>query len=234
MRAEDLFKRLKREYVKLKLIQALLETGILIMGFNAVRMITGLPIVSLGVAAVFFPVRFWMLYREYSVEMYEDAAQGLEERLRTARDNEDRTGAAVQALFDEIVERSRKIDPEKTPLSGNQGVKLAVFTGLIALNVGVGLFQVSGLGVTGIPGLSGLSVDGVLPSQPGSSVLGEPTNLSSTGGNVSVNVEGGESFSEGLERGVEEEALSYEKAPSRIEGDRELALRYSKAIRGLE
>jgi hypothetical protein len=120
MRVEELLKQMKREFIKVKLIQSLLDGLVFFLITNMVLFLLSINIFSnipnhivLAALTVFFTVSN-LVYRvkKYSLEIYEEENPELQEILRTARDNIDKQNIVSQALFDDLLERSRKVTSE--------------------------------------------------------------------------------------------------------------------------
>lgn len=242
MRVEDLFKRLKREYLKIRLLQSSLDTLIVLLVLNLGAFITGLNYdirILAGIGGLFFISRFYYLSRGYSVEIYEKENQQLDELLRTARDNLDRRDEITHALFDDVMERARKVSSESIIPSERIFQKLFLVGGLAILTAISGLvspaidYDYSGFDnpfsdladIAGGDDIRGNSSD----------VMREPIEIDTTGRNVNISIQGeGESLEQGFRRGYEEQDLLFEASDDRLGEDLELAKRYSLAIRNLE
>ncbi|MFB6147760.1 MAG: hypothetical protein ABEJ66_02640, partial [Candidatus Nanohaloarchaea archaeon] len=120
MRVEKLLKRLKREFVKVNFMQATLDSLLFFLSLNLVLFLFSVRIIStftnaevLGFLSLLFLV-VDMFYRteHYRLEIYEQKNPQLEEVLRTARDNLDRQNIVSQALFDDLLDRARKVTSE--------------------------------------------------------------------------------------------------------------------------
>ena len=242
MRVEDLFKRLKREYLKIRLLQSTLDTLILLLTINLLAFISGLKYdlkILAGLGVLFFSIRFYYLSKDYSVQIYEKENKQLDELLRTARDNLDRRDEITQALFEDVMERSRKVSSESIIPSDRVFQKLFLVGGLAILTAISGLiapaidYNYSGLdnpfsGITGINGEDDIKGNS-------SEVMREPIDIDTTGRNVNISIEGeGKSLEEGFRSRYEEEDLRFEASNDRLGEDLELAKRYSLAIRNLE
>lgn len=241
MRVEDLFKRLKREYIKVRLLQSLLDTLIVVLSLNFAAFLINfsydLRILGL-IGSVLFIGRFYQLSRGYSVKLYEERNQRLDELLRTAQDNLDRRDEITQALFDDVMEKARKVSSESIIPSERIFQKLFLVGGLAILTAVSGLVA-PGVEVdysefenpfSDIPGIGDEEIRG-----NASDVMGEPIDIDTTGTNINITVEGqGESFDEGFRRGIEDQELQFEASNDELDEDLELAKRYSLAIRNLE
>lgn len=120
MRVEKLFKQLKREYLKIKILQGFLDSIIL---FQVLYLIIKIFRISLpveypayGVVAVFCFLVFIAdsFYRSqgYSIKIYEEENPELAEILRTAHDNLDESSLPAEKLFDQVTDTARTISSE--------------------------------------------------------------------------------------------------------------------------
>lgn len=120
MRVEKLFKQLKREYLKIKILQGFLDGIIffqltyLIVKLAGIELPTSYPAyVILAVLSSFiFAIDSFYRSRGYSIEIYEEENPELAEILRTAHDNLDEKSVPVESLFDEVKDTARKISSE--------------------------------------------------------------------------------------------------------------------------
>lgn len=239
MRVEDLFKRLKREYYKVKLLESCLNTLILVLALNLVAFIANYSydirvLAALGLSA--FVIDFYIRSRDYSVEVFEHENHRLKEVLRTAEDNLDRRDTVTESLFNEVLSRARKVNSESIIPSEKVFEKLFLVGGLAIITAVSGLVapsvdldfdstyeRLSEIGES----------DGEIDFRRNSSeVLGEPSSIETTGSDIEINISGsGESFEEGARTGFESRELRFEASNNEIDEDLELAKRYSLAIR---
>lgn len=242
MRVEDLFKRLKREYLKIRLLQSFLDTLILILLLNLGAFVTGLQYdlrILGGFGALFFISRFYYLSRNYSVQIYEEKNNQLDELLRTARDNLDKRDEITEALFEDVMDRARKVSSESIIPSDRIFQKLFLVGGLAILTVISGLiapaidYDYSGFD-NPFSDLTDIG-DGDDIKGNSSEVMREPIDIDTTGRNVNISISGeGESLEDGFRRGFEDQELLFEASDDRLDEDLELAKRYSLAIKNLE
>ncbi len=241
MRVEDLFKRLRREYFKIKLLQSCLDTLIVVLALNLVAFAASYsydPRFLAALGGLLFLGDFYLRVRGYSVEIYENENSQLREVLRTAKDNLDRRDQVTQALFEDVMHRARKVSSESIIPSERIIQKLFVVGGLAILT------SVSGLIAPAIDfdfdqayerlsELGGGDEDDF--KRNASEIMGEPSEIDTTGADINISIEGeGESVEDGFRRGFENESLRFEASDDEIDTDLELAKRYSVAIRGLE
>lgn len=243
MRVEDLFKRLKREYIKIKLLQSCLDTLIVILVLNlaAFTLNYSYDIRILGVIGlIIFLSTFYYRAQGYSVEIYENENTQLHEVLRTAKDNLDRRDDVTQALFEDVMHRARKVSSESIIPSERIIQKLFVVGGLAILTAVSGLIAPSvnfdfDNTYNRLSDLAPGGDDEEEYMRNASEVLGESGNIDTTGSNINITVDGeGESLEDGFRRGFEDQDLRFEASEDELDEDLELAKRYSLAIRGIE
>ncbi|PSH00106.1 MAG: hypothetical protein BRC28_01190 [Nanohaloarchaea archaeon SW_4_43_9] len=120
MRVEKLFKRLKREFLKVNFLQACLDSILFFLSANLLLFLFSLRFTSAGrnleylipLSILIFTLDFYYRSQKYNIEIYEQKNPELRERLRTARDNLESTNIVSQALFDEILNISRSVSSE--------------------------------------------------------------------------------------------------------------------------
>ncbi len=120
MRVEKLFKQLKREYLKVKILQGFLDGIIffqltyLIIKLAGIELPTSYPGYAVLAVISFIIFAFDSFYRSrgYSIEIYEEENPELAEILRTAHDNLGENSVPVERLFDEVKDTARKISSE--------------------------------------------------------------------------------------------------------------------------
>lgn len=243
VRIETLLKRLKREYWKIKALQSSLDTLILALTLNFAAFIANFNYdrrILAGVASAFLISNFIYRTRGYSVEIYEDQNDELQELLRTARDNLDKRDEVSEALFGDVMDRARTVSSESIIPSERIVQKLFLIGGLAILTTISGLIvPVLDIDTSGaysqISDLVGSQDDGEDFRGNASDVLGEESDLDDTGAEVNIEIVGeGESFEESVLRGFEgDRELMYESSPE-IEEDSRLMREYSLAIRDIE
>jgi len=120
MRVEKLFKRLKREFLKVNFLQACLDSILFFLSANLLLFLFSLRFTSAGrnleylipLSILIFTLDFYYRSQKYNIEIYEQKNPELKERLRTARDNLESNSIVSQALFDEILNISRSVSSE--------------------------------------------------------------------------------------------------------------------------
>ena len=239
MRVENLFKRLKREYIKVKLLESSLDALILVLSLNFAAFLASYSYDArflAGIGLTVFIIDFYYRSRDYSVEVFEHENERLREVLRTAKDNLDRRDEVTEALFDDVMHRARKVSSESIIPSERVFQKLFLVGGLAILT------SVSGLVAPAVDfdfdnaydRISEFSEDDDNQDfrKNSSRVLGEPEDIETRGSNININISGsGESFESGTRAGFESEELRFEASNNEIDRDLDLAKRYSLAIR---
>lgn len=248
MRVEDLFRRLKREFVKVNLLQACLDTLMFFLGFNLVLFLFSLRVTSylsniqamVALSTVFFLGDLAYRARNYRLEIYEQKNPELHEILRTARDNLDRNNIASQAMFDELMDRSRSVTSESIIPSKRiiQKVLVVGFLSFLTVVSGLADFQIiRGEGGELIPDV------GEVLQQKGekekfevknaSEIYGEKEDIDVSDQLVNFTIEGeGESEEAELESSnARPEEVVLDATGSSISEDMELAKQYSLAIK---
>ena len=245
MRIENLLKRLRREYWKIKALQSSLDTFILILTVNLAAFLASYsydPRILAVLGFTFFLANLIYRTRGYNVEIYEQENNELQELLRTARDNLDKRDTVSEALFGDVMDRARTVSSESIIPSERIVQKLFLIGGLAILTTVSGLI-IPVLDIDTSNAYNSVS-NFVEDHRPGeeeefrgnaSEVLGEESDLQDTGSDVEIEIIGeGESFEDSVLRGFEEDTeLRYESSPE-VDGDAELMKEYSLAIRNLE
>ncbi len=120
MKVEELLEQMRREFIKVKVLQAILDGLIFFLVMNLFLFLFDFQMTSLmsnlqvvAIMSAIFSIGD-LLYRSkrYRLEIYEQKNPELQEVLRTARDNIDKDNIVSQALFDDVLERARKVTSE--------------------------------------------------------------------------------------------------------------------------
>lgn len=250
MRIEDLLKQLRREFIKVNLIQAALDTLVFFLSLNLVVFFLSVDFstrfANVEVLASLSSVVFIadVVYRSYNyrLEIYEEENPELREVLRTARDNLDTQNVVSQALFEDVLERARsvtsdsiipsKVIIQKILLVGVLSF-LTVLSGIADLQVDAGgrsLFEKLGLENPTAPA-TGEGGTGNITVINGSDVYGEPADIS-VNSTIDFEIRGSENGTEPRVRpfsSAGETALG--STFSGIDEDLQLAKEYSLAIK---
>ncbi|MFB6217053.1 MAG: hypothetical protein ABEJ03_01585 [Candidatus Nanohaloarchaea archaeon] len=250
MRVERLLIQLKREFIKVNVLQAMLDTLIFFLATNLVLFVTNVQIFSsvkniyaiTGFALVFGTLDLYYRTKQYHLEMYEEENPELKEILRTARDNLDERNIVSQALFDDLLDRARRVTSEsivpakqiiyKTLAVGALSF-LTVMSGLADFQVGgnTDLFQTPD-DIQDIVGEGEENKSFELKNN--SDIYGEESEIDPSDMEVDFSVEGEGSAeaTNATDSGGESERLRLDATKS-YEKDLELAKRYSLAIKDL-
>ncbi|GEM_PF-460269 len=223
LKIEDLLRRLKVEFFKINLIQASLDAIILFLALNLSSFLLSLQLIGLrkdyyllgGISILFFVGDLLYRAKTYHLELYEQKNPELKEILRTARDNIDRSNTVSEALFEEVLSRTRKVTSESIIPSRKIIQKILAIGLLCFLTVGSGLvdFQLRNTTSNLVDQINS-NLNNENSSQTGESrglnrsgILGEPSNISSVERKLDFDIQGsGKS---------EESELNYET----VEGD---------------
>ncbi|AOV95285.1 hypothetical protein AQV86_05200 [Nanohaloarchaea archaeon SG9] len=253
MRVEKLLKRLKREFIKVNIIQASLDSIGLFLGLNlftflfSIELVSGVdnPQILLAFSVLFFIGDLIYRVKNYRLEIYEQENPKLKEVLRTARDNLDKSDIASQALFDDLMDRARSVTSDSIIPSKVIIQKILVVGGLSFMTAlsGIADFQIQQNPTEVlsdvdnlIPGDNSVEEDGVdeVEFNDTSRILGEAENIDFNSEiNISIQGEGNESEA-GFEAYSGEEEMTFEAADPNRPDNLELARDYSLAIRDFE
>lgn len=244
LKVEKLLKRLKREFIKVNLIQAALDSIILFLGTNLVLFLLNITLIDsamhfrvlLAGAAAFLIIDWVLRSRKYSLEIYEEENPEFREILRTTRDNINNQDIVAQAMFDDLLERARNVTSESI-IPGTQIVKKIILVGslsfLTALSGVVNIqIQEETSQVFNELELNEISQEGeekIFGNK--SEILGEPKDIDSAT-DLDINVTGeGTGGTTDNSRRLEEEQMDFKAANPGLTEDVQLARQYSLAIR---
>ena len=252
MRVEKLLERLKKEFLKVNFLQACLDTIIIFLSLNLILFLLSLQItpnfknefVLLAIALAFFPINFLMRSKKYRLELYEEKNPELREILRTARDNIDKNNIVSQALFDELLDRSRSVTSESIIPSRRIIQKILVIGAISFLTVLSGLvdFQVSRQQQNIIPEIDDLKnqitgeENDTLQINDAEDIFGEKRDikLSEKIVNYSITGQGEKEEAEAAERQRELQDLSLSSSNPELTENLDLAKQYSLALKNME
>ena len=247
MRIEKLLKQLKREFIKVNVIQACLDTilfflianlGLFLISVAVFQNISNMYLLA-GVSVVFLVVDLYWRTQNYRLEIYEEKNPELREVLRTARDNLNQRNVASQALFDEVMDRARSVTsesiiPSKTIIQKILGVGLLCFLTVISGVADINLQDDTRNIFSGDRFGGGSSGDGNF-TLGNSSRIRPNSNLSYDAANISFNVQGESGSSEPEIRPYSSrENILYESSTEGLDDSAELAREYSVAIKELQ
>lgn len=253
MRVEKLLKRLKREFWKVNFLQSCLDTILFFLAGNLVLSLFSLrvtksfsnPKILAVLAAPVFIVDFAYRAKHYRLEVYEEENPELQEILRTARDNIESKNIVSQALFDELLSRSRSVSSDSIIPSRSIIQKIVAVGVLSFLTVASGLanFQIIEQGGNIVPenpiqqieqiteegGEEGFKVEN------GSEIYGEEKEIQVSNQLVNFSIEGnGESSDSELAAAPGQAQLENIASSGSMPEDVELAKKYSLAIKEFE
>jgi len=247
MRVETLFKRLKREFIKVNLLQACLDTLMFFLCFNLILFLFSLKITShlpnsqalLITSGIFFLADLTYRARNYQLELYEQKNPELHEILRTARDNLDKKNIASQAMFDELMDRSRSVTSESI-IPSKKIIQKVVIVGLLSFMTvisGLADFQIikdnGGELVPDLGDLTQQDSEDEFKIKNASDIYGEPEDIDVSDQLVNFTIEG-EGEAEETDLGssnARPEDVVLDITGSSISEDMELAKKYSLAIK---
>ncbi len=253
MRVEKLLKRLKREFIKVNIIQASLDSIGLFLGLNLFTFLFSIELVSgidnyrilLGFSVLFFFGDLIYRVRNYRLEIYEEENPKLKEVLRTARDNLDKSDIASQALFDDLMERARSVTSDSIIPSKIIIQKILVVGTLSFMTALSGIADIQ---IQQNPTEILSDVDEFIPSDNSddntsvddvefndtSRILGEAEDISFDSDiNISIQGEGNQTEAR-FETYSGEQQMVFEAADPNRPENLELAREYSLAIRDFE
>lgn len=253
MRVEKLLKRLKREFVKVNIIQASLDSIGLFLGLNLFTFLFSIELVSgidnsrilLGFSVLFFFGDLIYRVKNYRLEIYEEENPKLKEVLRTARDNLDKSDIASQALFDDLMERARSVTSDSIIPSKVIIQKILVVG---ALSFMTALSGIADIQIQQNPTEILSDVDDFIPGDDSddntsvddvefndtSRILGEAEDISFDS-NINISIQGeGNQTEARFETYSGEQQMVFEAADPNRPDNLELAREYSLAIRDFE
>lgn len=250
MRVETLFKRLKREFIKVNLLQACLDTLMFFLSFNLILFLFSLNITSyltndqalVALSVVFFLSDLTYRARNYRLDIYEQKNPELHEILRTARDNLDKNNIASQAMFDELMERSRSVTSESI-IPSKKIIQKVVVVGLLSFITvisGLADFQIirnsGGELVPDIGELNQQQEEDGFNLKNATEIYGEQQDIDVSDQLVNFSIEG-KGKAEETDLGssnARPEDVVLDVTGSSVSEDMELAKQYSLAIKDLD
>ncbi|WEL23728.1 DUF7502 family protein [Candidatus Nanohalovita haloferacivicina] len=247
MRIEKLLKQLKREFIKVNVIQACLDTILFFLISNlglffiSVRIFENISnlYALMALSTVFGIIDFYRRNQRYRLEIYEEENPELREVLRTARDNLDQRNVASQALFDDVMERARSVTSESIIPSKEIIQKILAVGGLCFLTVLSGVADINLQNdtrnvFTDIRG-GGSEGGGNFTLGNSSKIEIRDVNASYPAANFTFDVQGeGESSKPEIRPYSSRENILYESSTEGLDEDLDLAREYSIAIKEFE
>lgn len=252
MRIEVLLDRLRKEFFKVNLIQSVIDGIILFLVINlglflfSIRLITGVPnaFPVLAVTFVFFVIDWYYRSRNYTLEIYEEKNPDLREKLRTARDSRDENSVVARALFDDVMDKTRKMTSETIIPTQRILQKIALIGVLSFLTVVSGMtgIQIEATSVElmseeefreAMPELDEEDEEFEYTSSEDHLDEREPINLSELQVDYEISGEGSRTEDEMSDPSSEDINVGYQEFSDEFHEDRGLALSYMREIRGL-
>lgn len=247
MRIEKLLKQLKREFIKVNVIQACLDTILFFLVSNLTLFFISVEIFKsisnlyalMALSGVIGVADLYWRNQKYRLEIYEEQNPELKEVLRTARDNLDQRNVASQALFDDVMERARSVTSESIIPSKQIIQKILAVGGLCFLTVLSGVADINLQNdtrnlFTDI-GNGGSEAEGNFTLANSSKIEIQDVNSSYPAANFSFQIEGeGESSEPEIRPYSSRENILYESSTEGLDEDLDLAREYSVAIKEFE
>ncbi len=249
MRVEKLLKRLKREFVKINVLQASLDSILFFLTLNLILFLFSLQLIEgftniealTGLTILFFLIDLGYRTKKYRLEIYEEKNPELHEVLRTARDNLESNNIVSQSLFDDLLERSRSITSESIVPSKKiiqKSIAVGILSFLTVLS-GIAGFHIQGNGGELLPGAEsiqefvGEESDEEFELRNDTEIFGEPQDIGEPGSVVDFEIEGEGETSDSSHgyRELDEEEVFMDISGPETDEDIELAKEYMVAIR---
>lgn len=248
MRVEKLLKRLRREFIKVNLIQAALDSILIFLSLNIVLFLLNVTLVTealhyriLAALTFNFMIADWVYRsRKYRLEIYEEQNPQLQEILRTARDNLENQNIVSQAMFDDLMERARSVTSESI-IPGEQILKKIVFIGILAFLTalsGIVDYQIQQESQEILQQLDPDEIfsedeDDILKNA--SEIYGEERDVEAVSTDLEINITGQASGGEMNPLSAEQaEEFTFEASDPNMPEDVELAKEYSLKIQEIE
>lgn len=242
MRVEELLKQLKREFLKVNLIQASLDSILFFLSSNLLLFFISLEITSGlsnymvlgGLTVLFLAGDLIWRYRNYRLEIYEEQNPELREVLRTARDNIDKNNIVSQALFDDVMDRARKVTSDSIIPSKVIIQKILAVGALSFITVLSGIADAQ-IGKTNqlLPENQQTTETTNTTFVNSSRVLGDAKDIEANS-TIDFSIEGEESGQNPeINAFSGDQTTSIDSQPDQLEDDIELARRYSTAVKDI-
>lgn len=250
MMVEDLLKRLRREFIKVNLMQAALDAIAAFLATNLVLFLFSIQLmggvsnpVAVGAASViFFIADLGYRSRKYRLEIYEEHNPELQEILRTARDNMDRDDTVSWAMFADLLRRAQSVSADTIIPSRAIMQKIVVIGGLSILTMLSGVtdlhFQREGGQIIPAVPLGDTGEDGANDTfqlKDADTIYGDAADISAADMQMEFNITGSGATRDGVDArdGVPPDQLVLDTMGQTLQEDVALAKRYSLAIRNL-
>jgi hypothetical protein len=246
MRVEKLLSRLRREFIKVNFLQAVLDTIIVFLSVNMVLYLFNVTLVSasnhyrvlIGGTFVFFLSDWIYRSRKYRLEIYEEKNPELQEILRTARDNLNNQNIVSQAMFDDLMDRARSVTSESIIPEKKIIQKIAAVGVLSFLTVVSGLISFQPVKESQEV-LTNLDPEDVLDNdvdvlKNASDIYGEKKDIEAVSTDLQINITGESYGQDSFDGEFDPKEFVFEAASPERPEDAELAKRYSLAIKDME
>lgn len=248
MRVERLLTRLKREFVKVNILQASLDSILFFLAANFPLSLLDIQLTpSLSnprflaiLTGMFFLGDLYYRMKNYRLEIYEEKNPELEEVLRTARDNLDQQNIVSQALFDDLLDRARTVTSESIIPSKKiiQKILVVGFLSFLTVLTGITGFQIQEDGGDLLPSFKSVSDaitgkdDDGFELKNSSEIFGDEQEIDPADMQIDFNITGsGESVPGEMEGASRRGELVLDNTLTGLEEDLELAKQYSLAIK---
>lgn len=253
MRVEDLLKQLKREFIKVNLLQAMLDGLLFFLVSNFILFLFDISIFT-TIHNIYPLAALTMMFtggdliyraRKYRLEIYEEKNPELREILRTARDNIDKQNIVSQALFDELLEKSRKVTSESIIPAKEIVYKTLIvgFLSFLTVMSGITDFQLlhSGTNLMDAPDQIKDVIDGNQSEEEfnpkdAEGIYGDASDIDSSNINVGFNVTGSGEATQGdfnPTNSPSAEDLTLDTTGKSLNEDLDLAKEYSLAVKNM-
>ncbi|MDY6765877.1 MAG: hypothetical protein SVW77_00760, partial [Candidatus Nanohaloarchaea archaeon] len=199
---DQVLTRLKREFLKVNLLQASLDALIVFLTLNLVLFLFGVEIVPgvsttkilAGVGIVFFLADLTYRAHQYRLEIYEERNPELREILRTARDYRHSDTFVTRAMVQDLLKRMRTVTSDSIIPTRALIQKILVVGALSFLTLASGLtsFQLQEHGGSLFPSLDrgGEEREDRPVLRNTSAIYGERSDISASGLDLGFNITG--------------------------------------------
>lgn len=245
-----LFDRLKKEFVKVNILQAGLDSIVFFLSINLVLFLFSISLVggvsnqvSTGIISfLLFIGNLYYRSQKYNLKIYERENPELREILRTGRDYREEDDIVSRSLFNDLLGRARKVTSDSIIPTG-QIIKKIVIAGILSFLVvfsGLANYQIEATSFSIVPESS---IEDIIGENSGeeeefellnaSEIYSERSDIDAENMKVDIDIEGegekGKQDTEPNSRPAEEAVLDF--TGSSLSEDYQLAKQYSLAIK---
>lgn len=250
MEVEKLLKRLRREFIKVNLIQAALDSIIGLLITNLILFLLNITLINetahyrilIGATLTLLVIDWIIRSRKYRLEMYEEENPEFKDILRTARDNIDEQNIVSQAMFDDLIDRARDVTSES--IIPNQQIikKIVIVGGLSFLTALSGIVDFQPVQESREI-FSQIEPKEILKNDKkdekvlknGSKILGKSKNIQTTSSKLQINIKGNaEADKTNKLRRLEKEQYQFKTSNPQLPEDAELAKQYSLSLQKIK